>query len=48
MKEDESRWEVDYDGDWKDFVIINFADLMVEKKSEDKESEREENEEATA
>jgi len=30
------------DGDWKDFVIINYADLMVEKKSENKESEGEE------
>ena len=36
------------DGDWKDFVIINYADLMIEKKSEDKESEREEVEAATA
>ncbi len=30
------------DGDWKDFVVINCADLMVEKKSENKESEGEE------
>lgn len=30
------------DGDWKEFVIINYSDLMTEKKSEDKESEREE------
>ena len=27
------------DGDWKDFVVINCADLMIEKKSENKESD---------
>jgi len=30
------------DGDWKEFVIINYSDLMIEKKSENKELDSEE------
>ena len=30
------------EGDWKDFVVINFADLMVDKNNEDKKTDNQE------
>ena len=30
------------EGDWKDFVVINFADLMVDKENEDKKTDNQE------